>query len=153
MTTTRTGQPVEILDTKVPIELVRPSFYGMLVCYYAGIATYGVTASIWTLPSLIAQGGDTFAVAWAIVLGAAALLAMIGVLISRHQQNRWVELVATLLMVCMLIGYGAGLLMRGLAGSPAAIPTAWLPLIIAVLPGWRILVMVADGSLNRRPRR
>lgn len=135
-------------DSKVPIELVRPSFYGMLVAYYAGLMTYGVTASIWTLPTLVKAGGDHFAITWAIILATVSGAAMFGVGLSRKFDNRWIELAFTLAMVSMLLGYGFALLLRGINGNPSVIAAAWLPIIIAVLPSWRMLVMVADGSLS-----
>lgn len=139
----------------VPIELVRPSFYGMLVCYYAGLMTYGATAVVFSSPSLVRAGGNTFSVVWAALVTGFAFSAMVGVLLSRRYRNGWLELASALALVSMLAGYSAALLIRAfhVPGATSGIALAWLPLILAVMPSWRMLVMVADGSLIHAPHR
>jgi len=135
----------------VPIELVRPSFYGMLVMYYSGIVTYGATQAAFKSPSLIAAGGDTFAFWWAAVVAMGGIVAVIGVVLTRLFDNGWIEFAATTILISMFAGFTGALLWRGLTSTDphaiSSIPIAWLPLILCVLPGWRIAVMVIDRTV------
>jgi hypothetical protein len=129
----------------------------MLVFYYCGLATYGATSVAFASPSLILVGGDTFAFWWAVLVTATSALAMLGVLLSRRLQTGWIEFGSTTLLISLLAGYTAALLIRGFTihGGQGAIPLAWLPLVLSVMPAWRILVMAQDGTviLKRLKRR
>jgi hypothetical protein len=133
----------------VPIELVRPSFYAMLVLYYCGLTTYGATAVAFTSPSLVLVGGDTFAFWWATIVTAASAAAVLGVILSRRLQAGLIEFLCSILLISLLAGFSVALLVRGftIAGAQGSIPIAWLPLILSVLPAWRLFVMALDGSV------
>lgn len=142
--------PVIIRREPVPIELVRPSFYGMLVLYYCGITTYGATSTAFVSPALTAAGGGhEFAFLWAVVVTVSSALAVVGVILSRRLEFGWIEFGSTLVLIATLAGYTAALLARGLTIPEAAvsIPLAWLPLILSVMPAWRLLVMSQDGTV------
>lgn len=135
-----------------PIELVRPSFYGMMVLYYCGLATYGATSFVFLSPSLVAAGGDHFALIWASLVAGLSIFAAVGVAVSRRLRNGWIEFASTISLFSLLIGYSAALLLRGLTvhGATGSIPLAWLPLILSVMPVWRIMVMAQDGTIVLR---
>lgn len=141
-------------NRKAPIELVRPSFYGMLICYYAATFGYGCTAWLFGVLSLQHTNGDAFATLWATLLAAGSLVAGAGVIFSLQLRSHWLELVGTIIIVALMVGYTVSIFMSALApnGDLSRLAAFWLPTVIAILPVWRISVMASDGSLGRRKR-
>lgn len=137
---------------RAPIELVRPSFYGMLICYYAAILGYGITASISGVLAVQHTAGYTFAFIWALLLGAGALLAGAGVVFSIYRRSHWFELVGTIVIIALMAGYTVAIFLFALSpgGDVARLSAFWLPVVIAIMPVWRISVMATDGSLGKK---
>jgi uncharacterized membrane protein YgaE (UPF0421/DUF939 family) len=134
----------------LPIELVRPSFYGMLVCYYAAIMGYGITAYLFGVLSIQHTNGATFAIIWAILLGCGAVLAVAGVFVSLLRRSHWLELVGTIVIVALMVGYAVSIILYAVSThSLTRISATWLPVLISIMPIWRIAVMATDGSLGR----
>lgn len=142
------GQP------KAPIELVRPSFYGMLICYYAAILGYGLTAYLFGVLSIQHTAGHGFATLWAILLGVGAFVAGGGVVFSIQLRTHWLELAGTIVIIALMVGYTVAIFLYAFrtGGDPSRLSAFWLPVVISILPVWRITVMATDGSLGRRRR-
>lgn len=140
--------------SKAPIELVRPSFYGMLICYYAAILGYGLTAFLFGVLSIQHTAGYGFATLWAVALGSGALIAGGGVVFSLQLRTHWLELVGTIVIVALMVGYTVAIFLYALrpGGDPNRLSAFWLPVVVSILPVWRISVMATDGSLGRRRR-
>lgn len=141
---------------KPPIEMVRPSFYGMLICYYAAILGYGITAYLFGVLSIEHTVNAGFATVWAVLLGVGALVAGGGVVFSIYLRTHWLELAGTITIVALMVGYTVAIILYALrpGGDPTRISAFWLPVVVAILPTWRITVMATDGSLSPgRPRR
>lgn len=141
-------------NPRAPIELVRPSFYGMLITYYAAILGYGITASLLGVLSIQHTAGHGFAMLWAVLLGAGALLAIVGVVASIAFRSHWFELIGTIAVISLMVGYAVSIVLFALHtdGPPSRLSAVWLPLVISILPVWRVTVMASDGSLGRRRR-
>lgn len=135
---------------KPPIELVRPSFYGMLICYYAAILGYGITAYLFGVLSLEHTAGAGFATLWAVLLGSGAIIAGGGVVFSMWLRTHWLELVGTITIVALMVGYAVAIVLYALrpGGDPTRLSAFWLPIVIMILPVWRMSVMATDGSLS-----
>jgi hypothetical protein len=134
-----------------PIELVRPSFYFFLICYYCGLATFGSTLMVFSSKSLADVGGDHFAFLWACALTAFCIVAVGGVVITRRFDLGVVEVFTSIAVTAMFIGYSTALLQRGFTVPEAAssIPLAVLPIVLSLLPVYRVWVMVLDGTAIR----
>ena len=139
---------------KAPIELVRPSFYGMLLCYYAAIFGYGCTALAFGVLSIQHTAGNGFAFIWAILLGSGALIAGAGVIFSIFMHAHWLELLGTILIIALMVGYTVAIFLYSLAPGHDIhrLSAFWLPVVISILPIWRVTVMSSDGSLTRLKR-
>lgn len=141
--------------THTPIAAVRPSFFLMLLIYYAAILGYSVTATAFGVLAIQQTTSNHFAFLWAVVLGIGAAAALTGVAISIRRRTPWFEVVGTILIIATMIGYAAALALYALEAPTgrARLSALWLPLLIAILPSWRLWVMSVDGSINRRLKR
>lgn len=139
----------------VPAELLRPSFYGMLVIYYLCMALYGVTAIIFGITAIqAATNSSHFTLYWSVFIAAVGAIAAVGVVLSRRFKKEWPEVVATCLIVGLMAGYAVAIFTRAIIqGHPAGISSTWLPILIAVLPAWRLAMIGHEGDLLKRARR
>lgn len=134
-----------------PIELVRPSFYYMLVSYYGAIVGYALTTILLGVLSIEQTVSREYAYLWSASLMLGALLAGGGAVFSARFKTHWLELIGTILIMAELAGYAVAIVIYAADGGESARYSAvWLPVILAILPIYRIAVMSVDGSLTRR---
>lgn len=139
-----------------PLELLRPSFYRLLGLYYTAIFLYGLSAGLLGLRTLTATTSHSFSIFWSIGLGTAGLIAGLGVWLSRRYKAEWIEVISTCIIIGLLVSYSFAIIAHSLIDPLAATALAsfWLPVIIVMLPTWRISMIAMQGSLfiNRRKR-
>lgn len=140
----------------IPAELLRPSFYGMLATYYFGLALYGFTAVLFGISSITHSNSGHFTFYWSVLIAVVSLIAALGVIFSRKLRREWMEVIAACLLVGLMVGYAVSIFSRAIS-SPEHLSTlasAWLPLIIDVLPIWRLAMIAIEGDLfkNRQKR-
>lgn len=137
----------------VPAELLRPSFYGMLMTYYFSIAMYGATAAVFGIQTITIVNGNHYTFIWSLLVAACGLIAGVGVWLSRRFKKEWIEVFATSLLVGLLGGYAVSIAVRAiLLGHIAGLPSTWLPVIIGLLPVWRLAMIALEGNLLKKNR-
>jgi hypothetical protein len=137
----------------IPAELLRPSFYKMLFSYYFCLVLYGITAIIVGLPTLAATTNGHFSFYWAVSITALGFIASLGVLLSRHLKREWIEVFATCLIVGLLAGYSVAIGARAFTlGHINTLASVWLPILIAILPTWRLAMISIEGNLFHKRR-
>lgn len=137
----------------VPAELLRPSFYGMLMTYYFSIALYGATAGVFGIQTLSITNGNHYTFIWSLLVSVCGLIAGVGVWLSRRFKKEWIEVFATSLLVGLLGGYAVSLCIRGIIiGNIGVLPSTWLPIIIGLLPVWRLAMIAFEGNLLKKNR-
>lgn len=143
------------VSTKIiPAELLRPSFYGMLMVYYFAMALYGLTAIVFGVLPIANLNGNHFTLLWSILTCAVGVAAGIGVFVSRRLKKEWIEVVATSMVVGLLSGYGVAILTRALATEHwGSIAGSWLPFLICILPAWRLMMIALEGDLFKYRRK
>lgn len=132
----------------VPAELLRPSFYGMLMLYYFSLTLYGLTAAGFGVVSIASSNGSQFTFWWSLLIALVSGGAGIGVWLSRRFRREWIEVVATSVVVGLMSGYGVAIITRALSTDHiSSLSTSWLPFIISVLPTWRLTMIALEGDL------
>lgn len=105
---------------------------------YVGLTAYGVWAAIVELPTFVLVASSTFAVVWASVVSTAALLAAAGVARTWATGRFRLEQYATAAFIAGFSGYSYALIFRAITtANYDAAPTAFVPLIICILPAIR----------------
>lgn len=121
-----------------------------LVIEYALIAVYGALCSAVGVATLDIVGGPLWAFVWPLAIVVFSLGAIVGVVVSGRLARRGFELVTTLLLVAMLMGYSAAIVFRVVEvdGELNRLPVAVLPVALSVHPFSR-LVRIARGTVVR----
>jgi len=120
-----------------------------LVIVYALVALYGTLAGWVGVATLDVVGGPTWALLWPILTVFFAVAAIAGVLISRRYGQTSFELVTTLLLIALLVGYALAIVVRTeFDGNMSRLPVAVLPVALSVHPFAR-LVRIARGVVMR----
>lgn len=121
-----------------------------LVIEYALIALYGALCSWVGVTTLDIVGGPLWAFVWPLAIVVFSLGAIVGVVVSSRLARGGVELVTTLLLVALLLGYSAAIIVRVVEvdGELNRLPVAVLPVALSVHPFSR-LVRIARGTVVR----
>ena len=128
---------------------VQPPSSTALVLVYALVAVYGTLAGWVGVATLDVVGGPTWALVWPVLTVFFAAAAIAGVLISRRFGRTTFELVTTLLLVALLVGYAVAIVIRvEVDGNASRLPVAVLPVALSVHPFAR-LVRIARGVVVR----
>jgi hypothetical protein len=121
-------------------QYIGPPPYRTLIVKYALITMYGLTSCIVGVVTLDVAAGAVWAVLWPILVTVLAFLALLGVVHSWRTGRERFELVTTLLLIAMLVGYTVAILLRTWEdGEVSRLPVAWLPIILSVYPGRRLI--------------
>ena len=113
------------------------------------MAVYGTLAAWVGVATLDVVGGRTWALLWPILTVFFAVAAIAGVLISRRYGRTSFELVTTLLLVALLVGYAIAIVIRtDFDGNVSRLPVAVLPVALSVHP-FAQLVRIARGVVVR----
>lgn len=125
---------------KSPKTLTGPPPYRTLILTYALLAMYGVTSAIAGVATLDAVAGSLWGLLWPLLVVAFAVLALAGVVRSRVTRKEGLELVASLLLTALLIGYTVAIVARTFEDHDLArLPVAWLPVALSVHPASRMV--------------
>jgi hypothetical protein len=113
-----------------------------------GTSSPSSTATIveYVLLALYGLGSAWVGVATLDVVALLSTAAAIGVLVSRDGGPKTIELVTTLLLISLLVGYSIAIVLRTMEdGNLARLPFAILPTAVAVHPFSR-LIYIARGT-------
>lgn len=128
---------------------VAPPSTTALIIVYALVALYGTLAGWAGVATLDIVSGPTWALLWPILTVFFSAAAIAGVLISRRYGRTTFELVTTLLLVALLVGYALAIVIRVEAdGNVTRLPVAVLPVALSVHPFAR-LIRIARGVVVR----
>jgi hypothetical protein len=137
----------EVVVTSVRAAGVSPT---ALILTYNLLALYGVLSGWVGVRTLDVVGGPLWALVWPIGIVFFSMAAVIGLLVSRKFGIATVELVTTIALVSLLIGYSVAIVVRtGVDGDLLRLPVAVLPVALSVHPFSR-LVRIARGSVVAR---
>lgn len=110
-----------------------------LIVKYSLMIVYGVLATIFGNLSISIVGGDKFSFWWSISLVVLSAGALTSVILWYNKKAK-MELVFTLLMICLLFGYSIDIFIRcAVTNSTATMAAGMLPLIINVYPCVRVI--------------
>lgn len=130
-------------------DAMHPSPYPALIIKYALIAVYGAANGWVGVITLGVVSGPSWAVMWPALVLISSTAALVGVLISRSGGTHWPEMIATLALISLLIGYSAAIIIRTVEdGNVTRLPVALLPIILSVFPFSR-LVSISRGTVKR----
>lgn len=121
-----------------------------LIIEYTLIALYGVLCSWVGVATLDIVGGPLWAFVWPLAIVVFSLGAIVGVVVSGRLARGGFELITTLLLVALLLGYSAAIVVRVVEvdGELNRLPVAVLPVALSVHPFSR-LVRIARGTVVR----
>ena len=123
-----------------PKTLTGPPPYRTLIVTYALLALYGVTSAVVGVATLSAVAGSLWGLLWPLLVTALSVLALVGVVRSRVTRKEGFELVASLLLAAILIGYTVAIIARTFEdGDLARLPVAWLPVALSIHPAGRMV--------------
>jgi hypothetical protein len=130
---------IEVPGTSSPSSTATIVEYVLLALYGLGSAWVGVA-------TLDVVAGATWALLWPGLIALLSTAAAIGVLVSRDGGPKTIELVTTLLLISLLVGYSIAIVLRTMEdGNLARLPFAILPTAVAVHPFSR-LIYIARGT-------
>ena len=120
--------------------------HGQLILMYALLTLYGIGSGVVGVTTLSVVAGDEWAVIWPALVAALSASALIGVVRSWVANKHGWEVVATLLLVAMLIGYVVAILARTtIDGDASRLPVAILPLVVSIPPAFRLVTIALRG--------
>jgi hypothetical protein len=123
-----------------PKTLTGPPPYRTLMVTYVLLALYGVTSAVVGVTTMIAAAGDVWGLLWPLLVTALSVLALAGVIRSRVTGKEGFELVASLLLASLIIGYTFAIIIRTFDdGDITRLPVAWLPVALSVHPAGRMV--------------
>lgn len=121
--------------------------YASLIIKYGLISLYGLASSIVGITTLDVVAGALWGVLWPGLVTILALLAMVGVIRSRVTEKEGTELVFTLLLIALLIGYSVAIIARTFVdGQVSRLPIAFLPVILCVFPARRLVQIARKAA-------
>jgi len=137
----------QVVQDTQPSVTVSPT---ALVIEYSLIALYGILCSWVGVATLDIVGGPVWAFAWPLAIVVFSLGAIVGVVVSNRLARRGFELVTTLLLIALLMGYAIAIIVRvaEVDGELNRLPVAVLPFALSVHPFSR-LVRIARGTVVR----
>ena len=116
---------------------------------YALIALYGILSGWVGVATLDVVGGPVWAIVWPVGIVVFATSAIVGITLSRRTGRGGFELVTTLALIALLVGYSAAIIFRvEFDGQLNRLPVAVLPVALSVHPFSR-LVKIARGTVVR----
>lgn len=121
--------------------------YGRLITKYAILAMYGLGYTIVSIPTITAVSGPWWAYAWAWLVLILSIVAIIGTVRGRNYNKHGLEIVATILLLALFVGYSAVIVFRAIAErDPAILPAALLPIALSVMPYAHLLDIARTGQ-------
>lgn len=121
--------------------------YVTLIIKYALIAVYGAFSGWVGIATLDVVAGQLWGVLWPALVTVFSLLAMFAVIRSRITEKEGLELVSTLLLISLLIGYSIAIVTRTtIDGNVTRLPVALLPIILSVFPARRLVQIARKGA-------
>jgi lipopolysaccharide export LptBFGC system permease protein LptF len=123
-----------------PKTLTGPPPFRTLIVTYALLTLYGVTSAVVGVTTLSAVAGSVWGLMWPLLVTAFSVLALAGVIRSRVSRKEGFELVASLLLAALLIGYTVAIIARTFDdGDLSRLPVAWLPVALSINPASRMV--------------
>ena len=121
-----------------------------LVIEYGLLSFYGVLSGWVGVRTLDIVGWPLWALVWPIGIVFFSMAAIFGVLVNKKYGIAAVELVTTIALVSLLIGYSVAIVIRtAVDGDMIRLPVAVLPFALSVHP-FSQLVRIARGSVVAR---
>jgi hypothetical protein len=134
--------------------LTGETVYRTLVRKYILIAVYSAGAAVVGLPAITEVAGAVYGFIFPIALFATSIMALIGVVRSRHTGHTRLEYWGTAFMIAGMVGYAVALFYRAAIGlAPiGTMPSALLPVILSMYPGARVLNILKETRPARPPK-
>lgn len=118
---------------------------------YLGLSIYGIIATVIEVPTFVAVGSSSFALAWAASVATFAILAAIGVARTWVTGRYRLEKTSTAIFVLTFLAYSFALFYRGFALQEwGSVALAIIPIVVVILPTIRYYSLVSRRGKNFR---
>lgn len=133
---------------------IRDSFFALLRLYYMGFVGWGVSAGIAGQFSIALASNAAFSTFWGFAIATVSGLAILGMYLSRRYDRPWIEVSSISLLIGLMFSYMVSIgILAFESGIPSRYPSMWLPLIVSLIPGWRLYNIAQGGTLFKRHRK
>ena len=123
-----------------------PEPHGSLALIYALLTVYGIGSAAVGVTTLDVVAGAAWGLLWPSLVALFALAAFIGVIRSRITEKHGWEVVGSLLLIALMLGYALAIVVRTAFDLDISrLPYGVLPVVVAVSPAFRLLHIAREG--------
>jgi hypothetical protein len=123
-----------------------PEPHGELAMIYAVLTVYGIGSAVVGMTTLDVVAGAMWALLWPVLVAVVSMVAFVGVIRSSLAGKHGLEVVGTLLLIALMIGYTIAIMIRtGFDGDVSRLPYGLLPVVVAIPPAFQLVRVARQG--------